>query len=651
MAVVSVIANHFDNSILPSGYLGVDIFFVISGFVITSSLADRHSVNFCEFILGFYTRRVRRLLPALLLFVSITGILICLFDPEPSLSLKTGRMSLFGMSNLYLYRNYTDYFARSTELNVFVHTWSLGVEEQFYCLFPFLVWLTGFRRRTHNGTKTLSWLIGALSVASLISFIYCYRQEPSSYFLMPTRLWELCAGCLLFVRLKKSNKLIFDLENSPPLLIIIGIIGVLLLPLRFAILATVAVVTLTAILIACVRSGSAGYNLLTRQSIRYIGLISYSLYLWHWGVISLSRWTIGIHFWSVPVQIAAMLMLSIVSYHYVETPLRRSQWSAVRWRCIGYGMAASATASVLLFLLTMSALRGDLYMGSVNSMAAGYSMNREKISVSECNIYKDGINATSISEACGFGTQIDRPTLFLLGDSHIQQFKNEIAALARQANYNLRVVWGNSCLFPASITIVSPHVDPGCVHLQSLVEQALLGGVKSGDVIFIGNALYARFWADWDGGIQKYLLPTGEPLSNADAANRYSSAVKELADKLVSKGAKVVLYLNSAQFSNLKSGELCEPQWFRPSWAVVSDCQIEKLTYLRRRDELFGWMSKWSDGNHRLVWDGMDASTCNDDGNCIAEHYSDSNHFKQYYAAIIFRKFSSLNPMLFSNVR
>ena len=204
-AVVAVIVNHFNKEILPNGYLGVDIFFVISGFVITSSLYKRPSKNFNDFISGFYERRIKRLVPALSVFVLITSIAICLFNPIPTLSLRTGLTSLFGLSNLYLLKQSTDYFAQSTELNVFTHTWSLGVEEQFYILFPFLIWFSGFGRQTKNGARNLFLTIGALAIASLIGFLYFYPiNQSAAYFLMPTRFWEMAAGCLLFITFQKS---------------------------------------------------------------------------------------------------------------------------------------------------------------------------------------------------------------------------------------------------------------------------------------------------------------------------------------------------------------------------------------------------------------------------------------------------------------
>ena len=175
-AVIAVIINHFNKDILPGGYLGVDSFFVISGYVITSSLHGRSSRDLKDFISGFYARRIKRLVPALSVFVLITSIAICLFNPTPGTSFRTGLTSLFGLSNLYLLKNSTDYFAQSTELNVFAHTWSLGVEEQFYILFPFLIWFSGFGRQTKNGARNLFLIIGALTIASLIAFCLLYTS-------------------------------------------------------------------------------------------------------------------------------------------------------------------------------------------------------------------------------------------------------------------------------------------------------------------------------------------------------------------------------------------------------------------------------------------------------------------------------------------
>jgi peptidoglycan/LPS O-acetylase OafA/YrhL len=651
-AVTAVIINHFNKEILPSGYLGVDIFFVISGFVITSSLAGRPSKNLGDFLAGFYTRRIKRLVPALVLFVLITSILICLFNPSTTGSLRTGITSLFGLSNLYLLKQSTDYFAASTELNVFTHTWSLGVEEQFYFLFPFLVWFTGFGRLAIKGSRNLFWVMGVLSFASLIAFVYSYKtNQPAAYFLMPTRLWELGAGCLLFLGLKHSNRFLRALEKFPPLIATGAVVAVLFAPLQFAVQATFAIVVLTAVLITCLRSGTAAHNLFTHPRVVYIGLISYSLYLWHWGVLSISRWTIGIHWWSVPFQVALILLLSNVSYRYVETPLRHSNWSAVRWKSIVYGLGACAIAAIFLVSFDKF-LSSYLYTGAASQIEKQYQITSRLPSiVTSCNIYTDEVSSLEIASKCGFDNDIHRPTIYLVGDSHIQQFLNPIADYAVIRDANIRSVWGNNCLFPAAVITQDYHVNGvtysgvNCYERQNQLEKSLIKKVKRGDVVFIGNALYFQFSGNWTYPQSTFFDINGNPLDIKTAAIYYSQHLRLVTDQLVKKGVKVVIFLDSAQFPNLRysGGELCEPQWFRPF--ISEDCFISKSNFLEGRDKNFGWIFQWADGSRKFVWDALDPTTCNETM-CLAAHYRDSNHFKDYYARYLFSLFIRRYPNL-----
>ena len=352
-AVVAVIINHFNKDLLPSGYLGVDIFFVISGYVIASSLAGRESQNFLDFLTGFYKRRIKRLVPALVVFVLITSCLISFFNPDPNLALRTGATSLFGLSNIYLLRQSTDYFAQSTELNPFAHTWSLGVEEQFYLLFPFLIWFSGFGQQKAKGARNLFLWVGALTIASLIGFICLYRvNQPAAYFLMPPRFWEMAAGCLIFIGFQKRARIERALEQVPPLLAVAAVVGVMLLPVSAAVPATVAVVVLSAILIACLKQGTAAYKFFTLEKVVFVGLISYSLYLWHWTVLSISRWTIGIHWWSVPIQVGLMMLMATGSYQWIETPLRRKSWFERRRQTLFAGLATLVATSATLLAIS-----------------------------------------------------------------------------------------------------------------------------------------------------------------------------------------------------------------------------------------------------------------------------------------------------------
>ena len=326
-AVIAVIINHFNKNILESGYLGVDIFFVISGYVITSSLINKRFDKFKNFISSFYIRRIKRLLPALMFYVLPISLLIWILDPAAKESLRTGITSMFGISNLYLFSNAVDYFANSTELNPFTHTWSLSVEEQFYLIFPIIFWLSSFKSNKSKVKRNLLLILLPISTISLIAFIGIYNlNQPAAYFLMPLRFWEIALGSISYLIFTQKNSLSENLKRINPNIIILIIFSIYFLPLSYAIFSTVSIVFLTFILIFCLRDGSYISNLFKRKEILFIGKRSYSLYLWHWGVLSLSKWTIGISLWTIPFQILLIFLLSIISYSYIEHPLRNKQF-------------------------------------------------------------------------------------------------------------------------------------------------------------------------------------------------------------------------------------------------------------------------------------------------------------------------------------
>jgi peptidoglycan/LPS O-acetylase OafA/YrhL len=580
-AVTAVIINHFNKEILPSGYLGVDIFFVISGFVITSSLASRPSKNFRDFLAGFYTRRIKRLVPALVLFVLITSVLICLFNPAPDASLKTGITSLFGLSNLYLLCQSTDYFAASTELNVFTHTWSLGVEEQFYFLFPFLVWFTGFGRLATKGSRNLFWVMGVLSVTSLIAFIYSYKtNQPAAYFLMPTRLWEMGAGCLLFLSLKHFNRFFRTLAKVPPLIVTGAVVAVLFVPHQFAVQATFAIVVFTAVLITCLRSGTAAYNLFTHPRVVYIGLISYSLYLWHWGVLSLSRWTIGIHWWSMPLQIALMLLLSIASYRYVETPLRRSDWSAARWKSIGYGLGASAISAVLLFSLTKVP---NLYTGQHTSLVAvGVSSLTNTYSLKQVNSLWGGdkcvlsdnsqVGKKILVEDCTLGNfSKAKKRVMVLGNSFSAAFTQAFDDLVVLDGYSVTITssWGAS---PVKEIPNTGSWDEANNYYWDSIVPSLINRLRLGDWVFLINDM-AEF------------APKYETSETNDRLKKLKSGLEVLSGKLSARGIQLAI-LHSNPFAREAN---CQPvvaakQWFN---LFNGSCKLpSRSESLLRRDNL-----------------------------------------------------------------
>ncbi len=325
-AVLAVILNHTSTNILPNGFLGVDIFFVISGFVLTLSLEGKKNKNFIDFFTSFFYRRIKRLFPALIIFCLITGILITLVDPFPRDDHITGITGILGFSNLYLLKQSTNYFANEIILNPFTHTWSLDVEEQFYLLFPFFIWFSGFAKQTYFGEKILLNSMLFFSSLSFIIYIFLNINFPiSSYFLMPSRFWEMGIGCILFLLYKKNNTLIQKISLISPSLILFSIFIVMLLPKSNIFFITPTVVLLTSLLILSTKENTQIYKFFTHKIVNHIGLISYSLYLWHWTVLSISAWTIGIHIWTIPFQYALIYFLAFLSYKYIEEPFRKNK--------------------------------------------------------------------------------------------------------------------------------------------------------------------------------------------------------------------------------------------------------------------------------------------------------------------------------------
>jgi peptidoglycan/LPS O-acetylase OafA/YrhL len=368
LAVMAVIVNHFSKDLLPSGFLGVDIFFVISGYVITSSLYGHRFETLQHFLLGFYGRRVKRLVPALAACVLLTGVAMCMVNPSPGLSLQTGISALFGFSNIFLYNLSVDYFMPQTELNPFTQTWSLGVEEQFYLVFPLLFWFAGVVTRKPASNFRLALITGILSALSLVGFLFYGTHDPSaSYFLMPWRFWEIGSGVLLVVVIDRLRLWRFSIRGLLPLCFLLAICWLFTVPISQRGVSTPGVVLFTSLLMACIRPGQPGHKILAWRPFVAVGLISYSLYLWHWSVLVLSRWTTGLHPWTIPYQIVLVIALSLLSYCWIETPFRRSAWMGSDLGNLLSGLAT--LGAVAASFIALGVLPGiSLYTGKRNGL-------------------------------------------------------------------------------------------------------------------------------------------------------------------------------------------------------------------------------------------------------------------------------------------
>jgi peptidoglycan/LPS O-acetylase OafA/YrhL len=502
IAVLAVVANHFDKRLLPSGHLGVDIFFVISGFVITASLSRRRSESLRDLLLDFYARRIKRLQPALLVFVIAASVLICLVNPTPRDTLVTGIASLFGLSNFVLYNQSINYFARPAELNIFTHTWSLGIEEQFYLVYPLLLWVTGFAPQAKNGTRNLFLVISVLSIFSFAAFVVLARtNQPASFFLVSSRFWELGIGCLAFLLTRAPSRVSRLLAKRPPDVLLLGLLA-FLLSKQAKTIDLLGIVIVTALLLYSLRPGGHAYRLLANKNLVIIGMLSYSLYLWHWPIVVLSRWTVGIHLWTVPFQVAFMILLSVASYNWIEDPLRKASWAPTPTgviRC-GVGSAAGSALAIssLIVIPTLS-----LYVGKrlpLSFYGATSIRNTYNIPGMDANSKWGGVKCVIIDRTdlakrinpsdCILGDpEQARKRILVAGNSFSAAFVSGFDRLVRDDRYSVAVISGFGGSPVPSLKTYDSYFQPSSDYFWNKVFPSFAGYLKPGDWIFLVSDL------------------------------------------------------------------------------------------------------------------------------------------------------------------
>ncbi len=345
VAVLPVLLFHAGVAPFGGGFLGVDIFFVISGYLITAMLV-REMDGGTFSLLGFYQRRVARILPALLFMVAavlLAGLWLLLPVEMDVLGRSATAAAAFA-SNLFFWQHQT-YFAEAAETQPLLHTWSLGVEEQFYLLYPlFLLACSRFGARI----RVIALAAGTLASLALAFRIGQIHPEPAFY-LLPTRGWELGIGGLVALGLfpeLRSRHLREALCAAAAAALLLSFCLTRIgwgSPFPAALLPCAA----TAILLA-LNEGSATGRLLSLPPLRAIGRISYSLYLWHWPLFSFYRMWFG--FALSPAEqaglIAAAFVLAILSYVAIERPLRRRLRRAPAGRAVAAGLAAAALVAL-----------------------------------------------------------------------------------------------------------------------------------------------------------------------------------------------------------------------------------------------------------------------------------------------------------------
>ncbi|MER9000002.1 acyltransferase [Mesorhizobium australicum] len=318
VAVVAVILFHFGVSWLPGGFLGVDVFFVISGFLITSNvLRDMHGERFS--FRGFYLRRFLRLFPALATTALATlAVSFALLPPDEVLDLAQSAVAaIFAVSNIYFWSK-VGYFDTAAHLKPLLHTWSLGVEEQFYLFWPAALLFT----LRYFGVKVSAWIVGFAGVASLVAAQTVIGNSPSTVFYwMPFRIFEFALGIMIAIPWFKV-RLTGALANMVGWFGLASIVGAFLLlrdnvpmPSAWSLIACAG-----AAVVILVGNVPPIAPLLSNVAMTFIGRISYSLYLVHWPVAVFMPLGTSLE---KALALAVCLGLAALQFYAVEHPLRR----------------------------------------------------------------------------------------------------------------------------------------------------------------------------------------------------------------------------------------------------------------------------------------------------------------------------------------
>ncbi|EOF9388399.1 acyltransferase family protein [Neisseria gonorrhoeae] len=336
VAVLSVIIFHLNNRWLPGGFLGVDIFFVISGFLITNIILSEIQNGSFSFR-DFYTRRIKRIYPAFIAAVSLASVIasqIFLYEDFNQMR-KTIELSTVFLSNIYLgFR--LGYFDLSADENPVLHIWSLAVEEQYYLLYPLLLIFCCKKTKSLRALRHISIILFLILTATSFlpaAFYTDILNQPNTYYLSTLRFPELLVGSLLAVYGQTQNGR-RQTENGKRQLLSLLCFGALLVCL-FVIdkhdpfipgITLLLPCLLTALLIRSMQYGTLPTRILSASPIVFVGKISYSLYLYHWIFISFAHYITGDKQLGLPAVSAVAALtagFSLLSYYLIEQPLRK----------------------------------------------------------------------------------------------------------------------------------------------------------------------------------------------------------------------------------------------------------------------------------------------------------------------------------------
>ncbi len=483
VAVVAVIVYHAFPGALRAGFTGVDVFFVISGYLI-SSLIWRGLADGTFSPLTFYARRVLRLFPALLVVLAaclVAGWWLLAPGGYEHLGRDTAAAAVY-LSNFVFWRE-SGYFAPAASARPLTHLWSLAVEEQFYVLYPWLLIAT-FRRKRATVTLLLSLLAASFAVSVVI-----LRVDPAqAFYLLPSRFWELLAGGLLaYAQLNVTRQPSLRAAN------LVSLCGLALLPLAFVgprggsdFPGWWALAPVAAGVLLVAGGPHAGFNrlVLARRPLVFVGRISYPLYLWHFPLLSFARARYGTLSTGTALGVVALsFVLAYLTYRLLELPLR-SYVRRVSWKPV-------PVLIVVMLALGGGGLAVDRSGGAPSRLPllmrklTGYTYAYKPVYREGTCFLRNDQDATAFTASCVEGGH--KPLLLLWGDSHAADLYPGLEALEASHRFRIAQFTASSC--PPFVHYSPPH-RPFCEELNRAVL-AMLRALHPQEVVL--SAAWERY--------------------------------------------------------------------------------------------------------------------------------------------------------------
>ena len=480
MAILPILLYHAGIPGFSGGFVGVDIFFVISGFLITSIIMREVNEGSFSFV-DFWARRARRILPAALAVVIFTLIAgWFLFAPVDYIELgRSARTQAFFAANFFFWGE-AGYFDGPSELKPLLHTWSLAVEEQFYIVFPFILVLLHKFFPTH---KRFS-LILLFSVSLVASIIWVKDYPSATFYLLHTRAWELLLGSLLALfslhslRYRGLAEIVSGISLATIAYCVISYDSSIVFPGMSALPPTLAT---AALIWANGRHNTMVKQLLSLQPVVWVGLISYSLYLWHWPLMVFARYSSidELILTDKLLLISVSVILAYFSWRFIETPFRKKQLLVTNKKIL-----YSAVASILIVAVVGQQIR----------MAKGFPLRLPEYARNYAigAIWgKDQTECYKLNQAgqvCRFGAdQTRKPELFFWGDSHAAALLPGVIEKTKEHGLVMLHASKSSCL-PILGMGAALKDDSKCVAFHKLmIDQLETSGIK--------HVLIAGAWA------------------------------------------------------------------------------------------------------------------------------------------------------------